>query len=334
MKKVLLMLMVALFSYNVNAQTALEEQKFLDNTYIGATAGISTPLSFNSMFPINPEFGLKLGKDFTPVYSLEVEGLTFLGSNSNSGHFDYDHMAFRAINIGLNGKINLHSLLYGYKNRVFSLSTVTGLGWFHTFNDDSKDYNGLSGKTGLNANINFGKGHSIFAEPFILWNLNENGQRNVKFNKNNAQLALNVGYVYHFKTSNGTHSFKKYDIGKLNAEIEYLKARLSEKPNTEYIKVEKVVNNYVKDEYIVLFAQNSYELTDTEMLNSIPIGSEVEVVGTASPEGEIEHNMILSAQRADAVSKYLIDRGINVISSKGLGVVDETSNRIAIIRVR
>ena len=50
MKKILVMLMVALFATSsINAQKALVEQKFWDNWYIGINGGVTTPLSFDKI---------------------------------------------------------------------------------------------------------------------------------------------------------------------------------------------------------------------------------------------------------------------------------------------
>ena len=49
------------------AQTAYEKAKFLDNTYVGVEVGATSPLDFNSMFPVNAVAGVKVGKDVTPV---------------------------------------------------------------------------------------------------------------------------------------------------------------------------------------------------------------------------------------------------------------------------
>ena len=38
-----------------NAQIATENSKILDNTYVGVEAGVTTPLNFNSMFPLNTD---------------------------------------------------------------------------------------------------------------------------------------------------------------------------------------------------------------------------------------------------------------------------------------
>lgn len=325
------MLMVAIFATNVNAQTAIEEQKILDNIYVGITGGVSTPLSFDSMFPVNPEFGVKLGKEFTPVFGAELEGITFLGSNSTNGHFDIHHCAFRATNVGINGTINWSNLLYGFNDRIFNVKTSTGFGWLHTFNANSKDFNNLSAKTGVQALFNLGKGHSLFAEPSIIWNLNK--LSNVKFNKNNSQLLFNIGYIYNFKTSNGTHTFKKYDVGAMMEEINNLRNQqptIITKTNTK----EVVVNNYVKDEYIVYFAQNSDYITDFTTLDEIPNTSKVIVEGYASPEGTSEYNVELSEKRAYNVASYLANRGIEILSCRGFGAIGDNSNRIVIVKVQ
>jgi 4-hydroxy-3-methylbut-2-enyl diphosphate reductase IspH len=50
MKKFLMLIVALVACISINAQTALQTTKVLDNTYIGINAGASTPLSFNSVF--------------------------------------------------------------------------------------------------------------------------------------------------------------------------------------------------------------------------------------------------------------------------------------------
>ena len=196
----------------VNAQTAYQSAKVFDNVSIGVTGGISSPLNFNSVTPFNTNFGLRLQKDLTPIVGVQVEGLAFVNGN----HFANDVNTWvKATNVGVNGVLNLSNLIGGYKGspRVFEVSTVTGIGWLYKW-DTSSNY--LSSKTGVDLAFNLGneKQHSIVLTPAVYWNLSSgNG---VEFNRNHAQLAVNVAYVYHFKTSNGTHHFKTYDIGLLN----------------------------------------------------------------------------------------------------------------------
>lgn len=79
MKKFLIMFALMLGMVSVNAQTALQESKLTDNISVGVNAGVSTPLSFNKVFPLNPTVGIRIGKEFSPVFGMNVEGTTWLG---------------------------------------------------------------------------------------------------------------------------------------------------------------------------------------------------------------------------------------------------------------
>ena len=273
MKKFIFTLAIAMMAViSVNAQTATEDSKVLDNTYVGVEAGVSTPLNFNSMFPVNPAVGVKLGKEFTPVIGLEVEGVAILGDNfyrdgvngsiPATGAFNV-HKAgsvntfVKATNVGLNGVINWSNLLLGYQGtpRFFEVKTNTGIGWLHYFGHmptnvlgawmPTSKKNALTAKTAVDFAFNLGKekAHTITVSPGVYWNLNETGA--VQFNKNFAQFGVMVGYTYHFKTSNGTRHFKTYDVGAMTAEIGHLNDELAKKPKeVEVIKyVDRVVIN-------------------------------------------------------------------------------------------
>ena len=335
MKKILLML--ALFSAVVTAkaQIATENSNAFDNVGVGITAGVSTPLDFNSVFPLNTNVGLKITKDITPVIGFQIEGLAVLNDN----HFSDLKTAVKATNVGLNGALNLSNFLFGYKGtpRVFEVSTVAGLGWLHTWNTSE---NNLTAKTGLDFAFNLGKkkAHSLVLTPAVYWNLHKIDA--IQFTKKGAQLALNLSYIYHFKTSNGTHHFKTYDVGAMTNEIAYLQGKLDECESREPQVVEKVVPTSVivptETQWVVEFAKGSAELTDYAKmtLNSIGDFVMVDVIGTASIEGNGDFNQKLSEQRAINVMKYLAERGVNVNSWEGKGVrFGESTNRLAIITI-
>lgn len=356
MKKIILF-MVLMFSTVIaaSAQTALETQKPLDNVYVGINAGVNTPLSFDKMFPLNTTVGVKLGKDFTPVFGMNVEGTMWLGSNRTrmfvndvavNNRFDLAHNAIRATNVGVNGTINLSNLFCGYigEPRKFEVITETGLGWGHVFNANYGDFNALTAKTGVMFAFNLGdnKAHQIYVEPAVLWNLNSDGYNvgrgKVKFDKNEAFLGLAVGYVYKFKTSNGTHNFKLYDVGAMQNEINSLRQELAKKPGVQYVDkvVEKTVNVTTGEPYVVLFAFNDAQLdSDAKaVLDKVPTDVTVDVVGTASPEGTDDYNKALSERRAAAVTDYLINRGVKVASTSGEGVKGNASNRLVYVTVK
>lgn len=340
MKKIIFVLTLMLCSIAGKAQIATQNSNALDNIYVGVTGGVSTPLDFNSIFPFNTNAGVVIGKDFTPFFGLNVEGLAFLNDN----HFSDAKTAVKATNLSLNGVVNLNNVFFGYKGtpRVFEVSTVTGFGWLHEWQNTA---NYLTAKTGLNFAFNLGKkkAHSIIITPAVYWNLNK--YDNIKFNKNGSQLALSLTYVYHFKTSNGTHSFKTYDIGAMIGEIDRLNGALSEcesrqpveKTVVKEVPVTAAVETASEDkivEYIVMFAKNSYELTSEakNVLDNVSTSKSVSIVGLASPEGTEEYNLELSQKRADAVADYLKNRGLTVSSAIGKGVLyGESTNRIAVI---
>lgn len=318
------MLMMSLFmSVMVYGQVAYEKANLLDNVYVGIEGGASTPLNFNSVFPVNSIAGLKVGKEFTPIFGIEAEGQVFFNDN-NVGR--WTNTFVKGTNVGLNGTINLTNLFLGYKGspRFFEIKTNSGLSWLHKWNTSN---NNITAKTALDLNFNINKANTINLSPGVYWNLNENNK--VQFNKNLAQFAVFVGYIYHFKTSNGTRHFKVYDVGALNNEINNLKKELESKPKV-------VVKELVKTEYVnpttyIFFAKNSSELLPTSKVALNTIEGTVDIVAMSSPEGNDEYNKLLSEKRAKAVADYLISRGVTVNSQIGIGANGINSNRVAII---
>lgn len=338
MKKILLML--ALFSavVSANAQIATENSNALDNLSIGVTGGVSTPLDFNSIFPLNTNVGLKIAKDFTPAFGVEAEGIAFLNDN----HFSDIKTAVKATNVGISGVFNLSNIFGGYQGtpRVFEVKTVTGIGWLHSWDTPN---NFLTSKTGLDFVFNVGKkkAHSFVLTPAVYWNLNKFGS--VKFNKHGSQLALNLSYIYHFKTSNGTHHFKTYDVGAMISEIDRLNGALSECESREPKVIEKVVEAPAQletatvaavngEKWIVAFANASAEITKEGafILNQIGEDAIVDIVATASPIGTEAFNQKLSEERAEAVANFLTNRGVKVNSAVGKGI-DPVSGRTAVV---
>lgn len=354
MKKILSFLMVAILAtVSMSAQVgqkALVEQKFWDNWYIGINGGVTTPLSFDEITPLNPTVGLRIGKDFTPVFGVNIEGTGWLGSHISWNDFkrfdalnpNSDHFAFRSTNVSANGTVNFTNLFHGYngKPRAFEVIGLVGAGWWHVYYKDAADKNDLSAKTALDLTFNLGhkKAHSIYIEPAVIWNLGS-APREIQFNKNYAQFGLSLGYNYHFKTSNGEHYFVEYDVNALNDEINMLRSR---EPEVKIVETEKIIEKIVEvpvvqnnGVVIIGFAKGSSKLTNTakEILNTIPKGTKVEVVGTASPEGTNVKNDELAQERADAASQYLIKRGVDVLTSNGLGATGEDSQRIVRVQI-
>ena len=328
-------MMVGFMTIGANAQIAIEESKVLDNTYVGLEVGGTSPLDFNSVFPTNPVAGIKFGKEFTPLLGFEVEGVAIFNDN----HWTDVKTSVKGTNLGVNGIVNLSNLIGGYNGepRAFEFKTNTGLGWLHEWNTSG---NALTAKTGLDLQINFGKtlAHSLVVTPAVYWNLNKFG--GIRFDKRAAQFGVSATYVYHFKTSNGTHHFKTYDVGAMESEIKRLNEELSKKPKEVIKEVIKevpaqrptnVMRQLVPRNVFVFFAQGSDELTDAAKTELDKVQGTVEVTATASPEGTAEFNQELSENRAHRVADYLTAKGVKVESVKGLGVTGDDSGRVAIV---
>ena len=371
MKKFLFVIAVAASSVAANAQVAIERSKFSDNWYFGFGGGVTAPMTCDPMFPLNPMGSITLGKRISPAFALEAEGAALFGShiagNRHVGaNANGNYNAFRSTSVGLNAVTNLSNLFGGYQGtpRAVEVGLVTGLSWIHGFTPrvSDKDRNYLGAKTGLAIDFNLGssKASTIRVEPGVVWNLSEPGNHvgDLAFNRQGAQLSLGLKYIYNFKTSNGTHHFKTYDVGAMMSEIDRLNAELAQKPR-EIIKevpVEKIVEKPVTIEKtivketqlapVVIF-QLGKSVIDASQKPSIAMiakymqnhpTSKVLINGYASPEGNPELNQKLSDARAKAVYDMLVNVykiSPDRLTHKGLGVTDELFdendwNRVAV----
>ena len=358
MKKFLIALSVlAMGITSAQAQIAYEKAKPFDNVYLGIEGGVMGPMNFKHFTPLNAAAGLKLGKNFSPVWGANLEGLAFFGDNrwqTGSLGFSHSHTVVRAINLGLNGTLNFTNLFCEYNpDRRFEVGAEAGIGYWITYGDkhiiqtsNTGDDTELTAKTGLTFAYNLGEKRAwqLYVEPAVLWNLTHGPGDAIQFGKQAAQLGLFVGLNYKFKTSNGTHNFKVWNVGELNDEINSLRDQLNAKPK-EVVK--EVIKEVVKEVpaqqtlcidnlVFVTFAQGKYILTNEakKALDDVKEGRHVQIVGTASPEGPKDLNQRLSQNRADVVAKYLQSRGVIVDEAKGAGVQGVTSNRLAVVYVK
>ncbi|MBO6216722.1 MAG: OmpA family protein [Prevotella sp.] len=272
----------------------------------------------------------------------------------------------KSLNVNLLAKVNLTNAIAGYTGepRAFEVSALYGFGWLHGFGDyeywggtpdvaidldgrqpdfEIKNHalNRLTSKAALNFAFNFGadKQFQAFVEPSInFYDLND-----FKYNLDNSMVQLTAGVVYKFNNSWGTHNFKlaelrdQAEIDALNAQINELRNRKPEVITKEVIKEVPVGKEVrVEDLVFVTFAQAKYNLTKEakEALDKVAEGSHVQIVGTASPEGNAQKNLVLSQNRANAVKDYLQGRGVIVDEAVGKGVQGTTSNRLAIVYVK
>ena len=354
MKKFLIALSVlAMGITSAQAQIAYEKAKPFDNVYLGIEGGVMGPMNFKHFTPLNAAAGLKLGKNFSPVWGANLEGLAFFGDNrwqTGSLGFSNSHTVVRAINLGLNGTLNFTNLFCEYNpDRRFEVGAEAGIGYWITYGDkhiiqtsNTGDDTELTAKTGLTFAYNLGEKRAwqLYVEPAVLWNLTHGPGDAIQFGKQAAQLGLFVGLNYKFKTSNGTHNFKVWNVGELKDEINSLRDQLNAKPKEVVKEVVKEVPAQqtlcIDNLVFVTFAQGKYILTNEakKALDDVKEGRHVQIVGTASPEGPKDLNQRLSQNRADVVAKYLQSRGVIVDEAKGAGVQGVTSNRLAVVYVK
>ncbi len=273
------MLAAASMAASVSAQTVAESKTF-DNIYVGINGGVATKTTGHKwLSDLDPNAGIRIGRYFTPVFGLAVEGNAYF-SNKPWGSTG---TVVRATNASLLGTVNLSNWFGGYKGepRTFEVSALYGLGWMHVFTNDKavkaateNQRNRMTSKAALDFAFNFGsaKQFQFYVEPSI--NFAFLGQARTKqvvatgtvppiayadhdtykyktasqagqpaYNINNSFVQLNAGLVYKFANSNGTHNFTIV-TPRDQAEIDALNAQINELRNR---KPEVITKEVVKE---------------------------------------------------------------------------------------
>ena len=278
MKKLVLMLAAASMAASVSAQTVAESKTF-DNIYVGINGGVATKTTGHKwLSDLDPNAGLRIGRYFTPVFGLAIEGNAYF-SNKPWGSTG---TVVRATNASLLGTVNLSNWFGGYKGepRTFEVSALYGLGWMHVFSNNkflkaatSENRNRMTSKAALDFAFNFGsaKQFQFYVEPSINFAfLGQSHSHNVvatpagltypeynvnygykatsqagqpAYNINNSFVQLNAGFIYKFANSNGTHNFTIV-TPRDQAEIDALNAQINELRNR---KPEVITKEVVKE---------------------------------------------------------------------------------------
>ncbi len=244
MKKLFLMLAVAMLTVSANAQkTAITGHKATDNWYVGINAGVATPMhkfgDYGFMKGVAPKLGVRIGKNLTTVFGLAADADVYFASKSDSKSLMGSKTFINDINVDLLATFNLMNAFAGYKGepRKFEVIALAGAGWVHQFGTVSKA-NGLNAKFGFDFALNLGqnKAWQVYVEPAVVFGLKSWGLQNAlgiiepvkaKFDSRNGLFQLNAGVNYKFGTSNGTHNFKIEDL-RDQAEIDALNAKINE----------------------------------------------------------------------------------------------------------
>ena len=356
----------------LSAQT-VQESKTFDNFYIGINGGLLTKTTGHAWLKdMNPNFGVRIGRNFTPVFGLAAESNIYF-KNTNG---ETTGTLVNGINTSLLGTANLTNWIGGYKGepRVFELTALYGFGWGHVFGHPTETYKQdmLTSKAALDFGFNLGekKAWQIYVEPAMIWSLNGDGYEGVKYDINRSSFQLNVGLVYKFKNSNGTHNFKiaqlrdQAEIDGLNSQINDLRSELNGKDSEMAAKDKQIADlqkqlsdcqNTKQPVYVkpatatnlqptVIFRQGK-SVVDPAQYASIELianymknhkDAKVEIKGYASPEGSAELNQKLSQARADAVKTALVKRykiAADRLTATGMGATDKLFEQVEFNRV-
>ena len=320
---------------------------------------------------IQGQAALEFGKWITPKFGVGIEGTVGFDNGSRPWYDGVNEFSWMGNFQGRNwvnhvdvlalAKFNLNNIILGYRgytDKVEFVPTV-GIGWTHgwVYGVDAEDFivhnstyheNSIMTKYALDVNINLNEKWQVNVEPFLAYNLTNNKfgtekngwnhvNRDPRFDARTAWWGLNVGVTY--KIGNQftpcPYKYTQEEVDKLNAEINDLRARKPEVV-TKVETVEKVVTKTVNDadQFVVFFANASTELTDNAKatLNEIGENSIVRVIGSASPDGNIDFNTNLAEDRAQVVKNYLENRGVRVEDAHGVGT--ELGARVAVVVIK
>ncbi len=139
MKKLVLFFAAAAMAVSASAQVTVEGSKFTDNIYVGINGGVGVVPKHNKwMKNLMPNFGIRVGKNITPVFGLAIDGTAYMAlrqENPFVANHNVVSTAFKAINTSVLGTVNFNNLFAGYKGepRAVEISGLFGIGWFHTF---------------------------------------------------------------------------------------------------------------------------------------------------------------------------------------------------------
>lgn len=372
MKKTILLSVLALGALAINAQTVVVKGGgFWDNWSMGVQGGATMKMSGEGFFKsARPAFGLTLGKQWTPILGMDIQGMGYVNTTNSSTMID-------ASDVSLIGRMNLMNLFAGYNGmpRPFEVETVTGLGWLHHYMTGSGDTDDLSARVGLNFNFNLGEdaAWTLGIKPAVLFNLTgEYPNKKLAFNRNKANMEILLGLTYHFADEDGNRHFalvnaidplalaamneeindlrevivaKDVELVGLADELMVVQDQLNEARNKEMEATGQTIKIL---ESVVAFPFNQSDVQTSQMpslehvanyLKDNP-NAKITVNGYASPEGTEEYNLQLSQRRADAVKNILVDKyGIAAdrINAIGHGVGDVFSvpawNRVGICTI-
>ena len=356
MKKIAMFIAAAAIAVSASAQprTTITANKAGDNIYVGVNGGAITGLKNNfkeikknSFSAFTPEFGVRVGKNFTTVFGLAVDANVYFNAHKKECVFHASKTFVQGLDVDLLGTANLMNLFAGYKGepRFFEIIALGGFGWTHQFGVPAK-VNGINTKAGLDFALNLGekKAWQVYVEPSVVYGLQgwieSVAVTDFKYDIHQAGFSLKAGVNYKFGTSNGTHNFAKEqlrdqaEIDALNAKINAAKAEADAAKSDAAAKaakiaeLQKALNDCMNKpapvvekakanlQPSVVFKQGKSVVERSQEANLEMIAkymnnnkdAKIKISGYASPEGSKELNQKLSEKRAEACKNILVKK--------------------------
>ena len=363
MKKIAMFFAAAAMVATASAEprTVVTASKAQDNIYVGVNGGAITAVKGETSFKtFSPNFGIRVGKNFTTVLGLAVEGTAYFSTNRPMNGKTF----IQGVDVYGLATANLNNLFAGYKGqpRAFEIIAVGGFGYQWLFRPAGAPINasGYVSKIGADFALNFGsdKQWQVYLEPTMNWALYNTGKADfIQYDINAAGLALKAGVNYKFKTSNGTHNFAleqlrdQQEIDDLNAKINAARAEAdaakaaAAAKDAQISQLKKaladceakpaVVKKETKTEAYMppVVFQVGKSVIDKNQQQTVDLiakymkknkDSKLEISGFASPEGDAAKNQALSEARANAVKSMLVNKykiAADRISTVGKGVM-------------
>lgn len=367
MKKILLASALVGCVMSASGQDIIERPTAKDNWQVGVDAGLTTPLKGHSFFSnMRPTVGLHIGKQFTPLFGMGLEGLAGINT-SRVGDRVPSKNAFDNTYVGVYGTYNLTNALMGFscQPRPFTVETLLGVGWGRDYVAHGHDDNYLGAKAGMNFNFNVSPEFTIALKPSVVWNVSG---ATPHLDARRANFNLAVGFNYNINPGFKCVALppdNSAEIAELNSRVNTLRADLNGKDaalaaanaknqelasalaaaNAKPAQVQVVKENTLTSVRYVFFRIGSSVITADQMPNVEMIAeymknhpkANVQIRGYASKDGNLEFNEKLAAARAQSVKNALVKKyGIKAsrINAEGEGIgtmfAEESWNRVSI----
>lgn len=367
-----ILLFTIMFGLCVSAQTIESQKVFdnVEVTVKGGVSALTHPgcndyVDWGHTLKASTSIGIS--KWITPKFGVGIESTvgwengTLKGLKFNEGWRTFKGKNWVSyVDVLATSRFNLNNILHGYKgtqDKVEFIPTI-GIGWVHGFKYRSlislgpgmmgshlgtKHTNDIMTKYAVDVKFNLSNHFGLIVTPYYAFNLTGgkfNRSNNIivetnkpKFDSRNSWYGIEAGLTYRFGKQ-----FTICPYTYTEAEVEALREEINElrrMPTVKKVIVEKeVIKEIPSTQYVVFFNKDSYDLTDTaiQLLNTIPSGTNVVIVGSASPEGNDSHNLRLSQDRAYVVKSHLESRKVNVLDTKSSGT--ELGSRVVIVKVQ